>query len=94
MKEIWPLSKNYDLIIIDGPARTSTGTLEIAKKADLVVQPTGASRANFVPSSPACFCKDSIWAFKSAICASFCCHISFEKCWVVAISPTVSETCP
>jgi len=38
------------LIIIDGPARTSTGTLEIAKKADLLIQPTGASRADLVPA--------------------------------------------
>ena len=50
VKDIWPLSKNYDLIIIDGPARTSTGTLEIAKKADLLVQPTGASRADLIPA--------------------------------------------
>jgi len=49
-KDIWPLSKNYDLIIIDGPARTSTGTLEIAKKADLLIQPTGASRADLIPA--------------------------------------------
>jgi len=50
VKDIWPLSKNYELIIIDGPARTSTGTLEIAKKADLLIQPTGASRADLVPA--------------------------------------------
>lgn len=50
VKDIWPLSKNYDLIIVDGPARTSTGTLEIAKKADLLIQPTGASRADLVPA--------------------------------------------
>src|SRR5271156_997826 len=30
---------NYDLLIIDGPARTSQGTLEIARVAHLVVQP-------------------------------------------------------
>lgn len=50
VKDIWPLSKNYDLIIIDGPARTSTGTLEIAKQADLLIQPTGASRADLIPA--------------------------------------------
>jgi len=50
VKEVWPLSKNYDLIIIDGPARASSGTLEIAKKADLVIQPTGASRADLIPA--------------------------------------------
>ena len=50
VKDIWPYVKQYDLIIIDAPARTSQGTLEIAKKADLVIQPTGASRADLVPA--------------------------------------------
>jgi chromosome partitioning protein len=49
-KEIWPLTKNYDLIIIDGPARTSQATQEIAQKADLIIQPTGASRLDLVPA--------------------------------------------
>jgi chromosome partitioning protein len=40
----------YDLMIIDGPARTSKGTLAIAKVAHLVVQPTGASRDDLVPA--------------------------------------------
>ena len=40
----------YDLTIIDGPARTSHATLEIAQKADLVIQPTGASRDDLVPA--------------------------------------------
>jgi len=40
----------YDLLIIDGPARTSTGTLEIAKVADLIVQPTGASVDDLRPA--------------------------------------------
>src|SRR3954447_8898247 len=40
----------YDLLIIDGPARTSHATLEIAQKADLVIQPTGASRDDLVPA--------------------------------------------
>jgi len=44
------LSNQYDLIIIDGPARTSAGTLEIAKKADLVIEPTGPSLADLKPS--------------------------------------------
>ncbi|CAG8483939.1 9198_t:CDS:2, partial [Cetraspora pellucida] len=42
--------KFFDLIIIDGPARTSQGTLEIAKQADLIIQPTGASLADLKPS--------------------------------------------
>lgn len=50
VKDIWPLTKNYDLIIIDAPARTSTGTLEIAKRANLIIQPTGASRADLIPA--------------------------------------------
>ena len=40
----------YDLTIIDGPARTSHATLEIAQKADLVIQPTGASRDDLIPA--------------------------------------------
>ena len=40
----------YDLLIIDGPARTSHATLEIAQKADLVIQPTGASRDDLIPA--------------------------------------------
>lgn len=50
VKDIWPYVKKYDLIIIDAPARTSQATLEIAKKADLIIQPTGASRADLVPA--------------------------------------------
>lgn len=50
VKDIWPLVKNYDLIIIDGPARTSQATKEIAEKADLVIQPSGASRLDLVPA--------------------------------------------
>lgn len=40
----------YDLLIIDGPARTSAATLEIAKVANLVVQPTGASVDDLRPA--------------------------------------------
>jgi chromosome partitioning protein len=43
-------NSQYDLLIIDGPARTSQATLEIAKKADLIIQPTGASRDDLVPA--------------------------------------------
>lgn len=50
VKEIWPLTKQYDLIVIDAPARTSQGTLEIAEHANLIIQPTGASRADLVPA--------------------------------------------
>jgi chromosome partitioning protein len=40
----------YDLLIIDGPARTSKGTLAIAQVADLVVQPTGSSVDDLRPA--------------------------------------------
>jgi chromosome partitioning protein len=43
-------ASQFDLLIIDGPARTSTGTLEIAKKSDLIVQPTGASVDDLKPA--------------------------------------------
>ena len=50
VKEIWPLANKYDLIVIDAPARTSQATQEIAEKADLIIQPTGASRLDLVPA--------------------------------------------
>jgi chromosome partitioning protein len=50
VKDIWPLTKQYQLIIVDAPARTSQGTLEIAKKADLIIQPVGASRDDLLPA--------------------------------------------
>jgi len=43
-------AEHYELLIIDGPARTSRGTLEIARVADLVVQPTGASVDDLRPA--------------------------------------------
>ena len=43
-------AENFDLLIIDGPARTSQATLEIARTADLVVQPSGASRDDLIPA--------------------------------------------
>lgn len=44
------VAKQYDLLIIDGPARTSQATLDIARAADLVVQPTGASLDDLRPA--------------------------------------------
>ena len=44
------VASSYDILIIDGPARTSQGTLEIAKAASLVVQPTGASLDDLRPA--------------------------------------------
>ena len=40
----------FDLLVIDGPARTSQATLDIARAADLVVQPSGASRDDLLPA--------------------------------------------
>ncbi len=34
---------HVDLLILDGPARTSSATLEIARVADVIVQPSGPS---------------------------------------------------
>lgn len=44
------VANTYDLLIVDGPARTSKATLEIAGVADLVVQPTGASADDLRPA--------------------------------------------
>ena len=44
------VADRYDLLIIDGPARTSAATLDIAKASNLVVQPTGASLDDLRPA--------------------------------------------
>lgn len=49
-KQALSIADHYELLIIDGPARTSSGTLEIAKIANLVVQPTGASVDDLRPA--------------------------------------------
>ncbi len=41
---------DYDVLVIDGPARASTATLEIARQAAVVVQPTGASVDDLRPA--------------------------------------------
>ena len=41
-KEAIESAGDAELLILDGPARASKGTSEIAKVADLIVQPTGA----------------------------------------------------
>ena len=43
-------SADVDLLIIDAPARTSRATLEIARQSHLVVQPTGASADDLLPT--------------------------------------------
>ena len=50
ISQVWPLINQYQLIIIDAPARTSQATKEIAEKADLIVQPVGASRDDLLPA--------------------------------------------
>jgi chromosome partitioning protein len=42
-------ASDFDLLIIDGPARFSKATAEIAKAADLVVQPTGGTLDDMLP---------------------------------------------
>jgi chromosome partitioning protein len=44
------VAPHHDLLIIDAPARASQGTLEIARVADLIVQPTGASLDDLRPA--------------------------------------------
>ena len=41
---------DYELLVIDGPARASRGTLEIAERAHLVVVPSGASIDDLHPT--------------------------------------------
>lgn len=43
-------ASDCDLLILDGPARASRGTSDIAKVADLVIQPTGASLDDLIPA--------------------------------------------
>lgn len=50
VKQALAQASNYDLLIIDAPARASDGTFEISKVADLVVQPTGASLDDLEPA--------------------------------------------
>jgi chromosome partitioning protein len=40
----------YDLLVVDGPARASKGTYEIAQCSNLIVQPTGASLDDLEPA--------------------------------------------
>jgi chromosome partitioning protein len=44
------LADQFDYLIIDGPARASAATLEIAKAAALIVQPTGSSVDDLEPA--------------------------------------------
>jgi chromosome partitioning protein len=44
------LAPQFDYLVIDGPARASAATLEIAKAATLIVQPTGSSLDDLIPA--------------------------------------------
>lgn len=44
------IADQYDLLVLDGPARASAGTLEIAKASDLVIQPSGAALDDLRPA--------------------------------------------
>jgi len=44
------VADHFDILILDGPARTSQATLDIARAASLVVQPTGASLDDLRPA--------------------------------------------
>ncbi len=50
VKDALKQADNYDLLIIDGAARASSATLEIAKIADLVILPTCASKDDLTPA--------------------------------------------
>ncbi len=45
-----PATDGHDLLVLDGPAKASGGTTEIARRADLIVQPTGAGRDDLTPA--------------------------------------------
>jgi chromosome partitioning protein len=47
---VWKIANDYELVIIDAPARTSQATLEIAQRADLIIQPVSASRDDLLPA--------------------------------------------
>ena len=44
------LAPQFDYLIIDGPARASAATLEIARAATLIIQPTGSSVDDLEPA--------------------------------------------
>ena len=44
------VAEGFDLLVVDGPARTSSGTLELARASDLIVQPSGPSADDLRPA--------------------------------------------
>lgn len=49
-REAMEHADHYDLLILDGAPRASTATLAVAREADLVIQPTGASLDDLEPA--------------------------------------------
>src|SRR5260370_18306295 len=43
-------NRGYDIIVLDGAAGTPKRTVELASTCDLILLPTGASRADLVPT--------------------------------------------
>jgi chromosome partitioning protein len=43
-------NRGYDIIVLDGAAGTPKRTAQLARECDLIVLPTGASRADLVPT--------------------------------------------
>jgi chromosome partitioning protein len=41
---------SFDYLVLDGPARSTSNTLAVARAADLVIQPTGCSSADLRPA--------------------------------------------
>ena len=50
VKKALEVSDDYDLLILDGAPRASSASLEIAKEADLMILPSGASRDDLMPT--------------------------------------------
>ena len=44
------MADGVDCLVLDGPARASSATLEVARQASLVIQPTGASADDLHPA--------------------------------------------
>lgn len=50
VKDALAVAESVDILILDGAPRASSATLDIAKVADLLVLPTGASRDDLIPT--------------------------------------------
>jgi chromosome partitioning protein len=44
------VAPQFDLLVIDGPARTSAATLEVARHSSIVIQPTGPAADDLRPA--------------------------------------------